>query len=111
MSQAASIRVVFIELCGLEHTVDVVLDESLMLGAVRNRVPGILAACGGDGGCATCHVYVDPEWIGRVGPPGAKEKRTLRFAFERKANSRLACQVLATEALAGLLLRLPRRQF
>ena len=111
MSPARSIPVVFIEHSGLEHAVEVAIGDSLMLGAVWNRIPGILGNCGGDGGCATCHVYVDPEWIDRTGLPNPGEKRTLRFAFDRKSNSRLACQLTATETFAGLVLRLPRRQF
>ncbi|HEY3813483.1 MAG TPA: 2Fe-2S iron-sulfur cluster-binding protein [Caulobacteraceae bacterium] len=105
------VKVVYVEHTGVEHAVDVKVGDSLMVAAVWNRVPGILADCGGDGGCATCQVYVDPDWTDRTGAPGFDEKRTLRFAFEPKSNSRLACQIKATEALDGLIVRLPPRQF
>jgi 2Fe-2S ferredoxin len=74
-------------------------------------VPGILGRCGGDGGCATCHVYVDPAWTDKIGPASLVEKHTLRFAHEPSANSRLACQMRATQALDGLVLRIPPRQY
>ena len=105
------VKVVYIEHNGAEHPVEVRAGDSLMVGAVLNRVPGILADCGGDCGCATCHVYVDPAWTERTGTPGTNEKSTLRFAFEPKSNSRLACQIKATEALDGLVVRMPPRQF
>ena len=103
--------VVFVEHNGLEHAVDVSIGDTLMEGAVRNAVPGIVAACGGDGGCATCQVYVEEGWTDLIGKPSANERNTLQFAFERRANSRLACQIVMTEALHGLVLRMPPRQF
>jgi ferredoxin, 2Fe-2S len=104
-------KVIYIEHDGVEHAVDVQLSDTLMQGAVWNRVPGILGHCGGVGGCATCQVYVEEAWINRTGQPSQSERRTLRFAFERKANSRLACQIVMTEALDGLVVRMPPRQF
>lgn len=104
-------RVVFIEHDGVEHAADVSLGDTLMEGAVWNRVPGIVASCGGDGGCATCQVYVEDGWTDRIGQPSANERNTLRFAFDRRANSRLACQIIMTEALDGLVVRMPPRQF
>lgn len=104
-------QITYIECNGTEYVVDVESGQTLMEGAVWNHVPGILASCAGDGGCATCHVYVDEAWIGVTGTPAPAEKRTLRFAVDIAANSRLACQIPVSEALDGLVVRLPKRQY
>lgn len=103
-------KVVYVEHSGTHHMVNVSPGDTLMHGAVWNRVPGIVAHCGGAGGCATCQVYVEADWIDLTGQPSPGERRTLRFAFEPKANSRLACQIVMTEALDGLVVRMPPRQ-
>lgn len=104
-------RVVYIEHRGTEHVVDVPVGNTLMEGAIWNRVPGMAAACGGAGGCATCQVIVEDVWLDRIIKPSSNERRTLRFAYEPGANSRLGCQIVMTEALDGLVLRLPKRQY
>jgi ferredoxin, 2Fe-2S len=102
-----SIRVTFIEPDGTLHPVDAVCGASLMHAAVRHRIPGIVAACGGDGGCATCHVHIDPRWQSALPPPTRKELGTLRFARERMGNSRLACQIALHQELDGLIVTVP----
>jgi len=104
-------KVVYVEHGGTEHSVEVSLGDTLMHGAVWNRVPGIVGHCGGAGGCATCQVYVDEGWTDRAGPPSANERRTLRFAVEPKPNSRLACQIVMADALDGIVVNMPQRQF
>jgi 2Fe-2S ferredoxin len=84
--------------------------SSVMENAVRNSVPGIQAECGGACACATCHVYIEEEWIERVGPPQAIEKDMLDFAYDVRSNSRLSCQIKVTEGLDGLTVRVPERQ-
>jgi 2Fe-2S ferredoxin len=81
-----------------------------MEGARRDDIPGIDADCGGACSCGTCHVYVDPAWIERVGPPGANEKDMLEFAIDPKDNSRLSCQIAVNAGLDGLIVRLPASQ-
>ncbi len=103
-------RVTFIEHNGQRHAVDVTPGDTLMAGAVWNRVPGIVAKCGGEGGCATCQVYIGKEWEDRVGQPSPTERRTLRFAFQARPESRLACQIVITDMLAGLVVHMPPRQ-
>src|SRR6266513_1542760 len=62
-------KITYIEYSGREHRVEVPLGRSVMRGAVDNSIPGIDADCGGECGCATCHVYVDESWLGAY--PGA----------------------------------------
>src|SRR3546814_20923436 len=62
---------------------------TVMEAAIKNMVPGIDAACGGACACATCHVYVRPEWTDKVGKPESMEEDMLDFAFDVSENSRL----------------------
>jgi ferredoxin, 2Fe-2S len=72
---------------------------------------GIVAECGGSAMCATCHVYVDETWAGRLPAPLANELEMLECtAAERGPTSRLSCQIKITGELDGLVVRLPDRQ-
>jgi len=105
-------QVTYIEYDGTEHVIDVPLGVSVMRGAVDNNVPGIDADCGGECACATCHVYVDPLWLAQIGAPvpGSQEASMLSFAAVAQDNSRLSCQIAMTEALDGLVVRMPEGQ-
>ncbi len=103
-------KVTYIEFDGTEHQVDVASGLSVMEGAVKNMVPGIDADCGGACACATCHVYVDPEWKDKTGEPNEMETSMLDFAEEVKDNSRLSCQIKMSDDLDGLTVRLPESQ-
>jgi 2Fe-2S ferredoxin len=105
-------KVTYIEYDGTEHQVEVPVGLSVMRGAVTNAVPGIDADCGGECACATCHVYVEPAWLDRIGPPepGSQEASMLSFAAEAAPNSRLACQIAMREELDGLVVRMPEGQ-
>ena len=91
--------------------VEVSDGESAMQAATRHGLDGILAECGGNAMCATCHVYVDDAWVARL--PGMAEDEDALLdgaAAERRPNSRLSCQIKITPELDGLVLRLPERQ-
>ena len=105
-------KITYIEHSGREHRVEVGPGVSVMRGAVENNIPGIDADCGGECACATCHVYVDEAWRARIGPPvpGSQEASMLSFAALARPNSRLSCQIAVTEALDGLVVRLPEGQ-
>ncbi len=104
------IHVTFIGTDGEAVEVAAVEGASLMETAVRNGVAGIEAECGGACSCATCHVYVDPQWREKVGEANTMESDMLDMAYEVAANSRLACQIRISPALDGLTVRLPVRQ-
>lgn len=101
-----SVTVTFVEPDGEEKTVVATeLGESLMLVAKANGIDGILGECGGSCACATCHVYVDPEWQEVVGEPDELEDMTLDMLADiRQPNSRLTCQILVRPELDGLRL-------
>ncbi|MGJ5035868.1 2Fe-2S iron-sulfur cluster-binding protein [Bradyrhizobium sp. HKCCYLRH3059] len=84
---------------------------SVMLAALTHGIDGIVAECGGNAVCATCHVYVDDAWAGKLDPVSDDEDALLDgTAAERRPNSRLSCQIRVQPALAGLVVRIPDRQ-
>ena len=104
-------RIVFIQADGREQSVQAIVGASVMQTAMDASVPGVVAECGGSAMCATCHVYVDPAWIGQIPAPLANELEMLECtAAERLDNSRLSCQIKAYETLDGLVIRVPERQ-
>ena len=103
-------KITYIEYDGRDHVVEVKAGLSVMEGAIRNSVPGIDADCGGACACATCHVYVDEAWREVTGKPSAMEESMLDFAEEVEPNSRLSCQIRVSDALDGLIVRLPANQ-
>lgn len=91
---------------------DVVAENgsTVMENAIKNSVPGIEAECGGACACATCHVYVNDAWTGKVGSPEAMEEDMLDFAYDVRPGSRLSCQIKVTDELDGLVVQVPERQ-
>ncbi|GBD43699.1 Ferredoxin-6 [bacterium HR40] len=86
---------------GVEHELEGQPGWSLM-EIIREAGLPIEAACGGCCACATCHVYVDAEWLGRLEEPGEEENAMLDSAFEVRETSRLACQIRFRPELAGI---------
>jgi 2Fe-2S ferredoxin len=95
---------------GSEWEWNVDSGRSLMEAAVSNNVPGIVAECGGSCSCATCHVYVDESWLGKLEEATQEEAGLIEFLDGARPNSRLSCQVLLTDELDGLTLRIPESQ-
>lgn len=103
--------ITYIEHDGAEYRVELDPGTTLMQGAVGHGVSGIVGDCGGACSCATCHCYVDPAWLGKLDPPSETEEQMLECAIDPQDNSRLSCQIDVTEALDGLVVRLPESQF
>ncbi|HSI42698.1 MAG TPA: 2Fe-2S iron-sulfur cluster-binding protein [Xanthobacteraceae bacterium] len=103
-------KITYIDAAGTARSVEAPLGSTVMEAAIRNNVPGIDAECGGACACATCHVYIEPDWTAAVGEPGPMEEDMLDFATDVKPNSRLSCQVKVTAALDGLVVRTPEHQ-
>jgi ferredoxin, 2Fe-2S len=96
---------------GTERKVTAESGTALMQAAVSHGVEGIVAECGGNASCATCHVYIDAQQIELVGPPNDVEDEMLDFtAAERRPTSRLSCQVHLSDALDGLVVHIPEEQ-
>ena len=104
-------KITYIEHGGTEHVVDVANGLTVMEGARDNGIPGIEADCGGACACSTCHVYVDPAWVEKLPTKDAMEEDMLDFAYEPNPDrSRLTCQLKVTDALDGMVVRLPEYQ-
>lgn len=104
-------QVVFINHDGGSTEVEAVPGTTVMQAAVDNMIDGIVAECGGSCSCATCHCYVDEAWIDKIPPASGMEQDMLECVLEPKENSRLSCQIVVTDALDGLVIRLPESQF
>ena len=86
---------------GTEREIDVDAGQTVM-EALRDFDYGVLAICGGMCSCATCHVYVHPEWVNRLPTPMSDERELLSALAYVRPESRLSCQVALTDALEGL---------
>ena len=101
----------FISPDGTETRIDARDGDSIMETAVKNGVKGIVAECGGACACATCHVYVDDAFMSVVGDPEDLEDDMLDgTASERKANSRLSCQLKVRAEFDGITVRIAPKQ-
>ena len=103
-------KITYIDHGGTARTVEGELGSTVMETAIKHGSPGIEAECGGACACATCHVYVDEEWVSRTGQRFVMEESMLDFAENVQPNSRLSCQIRVTEELDGLVVRLPESQ-
>lgn len=103
-------KVTFIEANGAEHTVDIPAKRSVMEGALRHSIPGIVAECGGSCSCATCHVYVDAGWLDKIPAPSQLETEMLGSVNDPQPTSRLSCQIRIKPELEGLIVRIPQNQ-
>jgi 2Fe-2S ferredoxin len=104
-------KVTYIHPDGGRDVLDVPVGTSIMQAAIANCIDGIVAECGGSMMCATCHVYVDPGQLDRLPPMSSIESDMLdQTACERRPNSRLSCQLVATPEFEGLQVQLPDAQ-
>lgn len=103
-------KVIFKDHEGTVREVDAKAGTSVMEAAIANMIPGIDADCGGACACATCHVYVADEWLGKLKPKDDMEDSMLDFAEDVQDNSRLCCQILLSDELDGIEVTTPENQ-
>jgi 2Fe-2S ferredoxin len=96
-------RITYVQPDGAAESYEVASGLSVMQGAVEHNVAGIPAECGGAAACATCRVYVAPEWAGLVGARKLLEESMLDDEDPRYAQLRLSCQISVTPELDGLV--------
>jgi 2Fe-2S ferredoxin len=77
-----------------------------LMEILRDAGLPVAAICGGQCVCSTCHVYVDPDWLARLTPPGPTEQVMVEDSGHYQPNSRLACQIEYSDALDGIRLAL-----
>lgn len=95
---------------GIDHTIEAEAGKSLMVNAIEQSVPGIDADCGGACACGTCHVFVDAQWQEATGSSNPLEESMLSMRPDREEVSRLSCQIDVTDAMDGMVVRLPEYQ-
>ena len=100
-------KMTFIERDGTRKTVDAPIGLSVLEIAHRNDVD-IEGACEGSLACSTCHVVIEPEWYELLKDATEDEEDMLDLAFGLTKTSRLGCQIVITEELDGLTVRLPQ---
>ena len=98
-------RILCTDMEGKEHELQATEEWSVMEIIREGGIP-ILAQCGGSCACATCHIYIDPEWKAKLPEPNEEEIGMLDGAFEVTADSRLSCQVIFNKTLDGLKVKL-----
>ncbi|HTW27460.1 MAG TPA: ferredoxin family 2Fe-2S iron-sulfur cluster binding protein [Acetobacteraceae bacterium] len=99
-------KMTFIERDGTRREVDAPVGLSVLEIAHKHNID-IEGACEGSLACSTCHVIVDPSWFKRLAKPTEDEEDMLDLAFGLEQTSRLGCQIVMTEQLDGLTVRLP----
>jgi ferredoxin, 2Fe-2S len=99
-------KMIFVERDGSRREVDAPLGLSVLEIAHKNDID-IEGACEGSLACSTCHVIVDSEWYELLKDATEDEEDMLDLAFGLTATSRLGCQIVMTEELDGLVVRLP----
>jgi 2Fe-2S ferredoxin len=103
--------VTYVDPDGSEIRAEAETGTSVMMCAISNDVDGIVAECGGSLMCATCHVYVDEAFADRLPEMSPDEDEMLEAAAsERLPTSRLSCQIVLSDELDGLIVRLPETQ-
>jgi 2Fe-2S ferredoxin len=103
---AAMPRLTFITAAG--GRLEIQADSGLsVMQIARMHELGIEGTCDGSLACATCHVIVEPGDIGRLQAASPEEEDMLDLAVGLQPTSRLGCQIMLSEDLDGLTVRLP----
>ena len=103
-------KITYIDSSGNKNAIDVEKGLTVMEGAIQNDIPGIDADCGGSMACATCHVYIEENWVNKIPKAEESEIDMIDMAYEPKKNSRLSCQIIISEELDGLIVTTPEKQ-
>jgi 2Fe-2S ferredoxin len=95
-------RMIVVDRDGKEHEIEAKPGLKFM-EILRELDYGVSAICGGLCSCATCHIYIDESWAGRLPKPQSDELELLKEISDfREGTSRLSCQVEFTDALSGI---------
>tara|TARA_Y100000389_G_scaffold204922_1_gene260849 strand:+ start:1875 stop:2195 length:321 start_codon:yes stop_codon:yes gene_type:complete len=103
-------KIIFETRDGAQHEVEVENGYSVMEAAINNNIDGIVAECGGACACATCHGYINNDWVEKLNDMDAMEDSMLDMAFNRKSNSRLTCQIEVSDSLDGLVVQVAENE-
>ena len=104
------VRVIFVERDGNRKECNAESGMTMLELAHENDVD-IEGVCGGSLACATCHLHIGDGWFGKLEDASEEELDMMELAHDRRENSRLGCQIEVTEALDGLTVSLPKKEF
>lgn len=105
------VAITFIGADGARLHLDAIEGASLMMAAITAGVEGVTADCGGGLACGTCHLYLGQDILALIPPPAEAEAALLDGLIgERRAGSRLGCQVAVGAAMAGAVVQVPAQQ-
>jgi 2Fe-2S ferredoxin len=99
-------KIIFISQDGVRKEIDAPMGLSVLEIAHQNNID-LEGACEGSLACSTCHVVVDKEWFDVLPEASEEEEDMLDLAFALTTTSRLGCQIIMTEELDGITVRLP----
>jgi ferredoxin len=100
-------KLTFVNKDGSETTIDAPIGLSILEVAHHNDID-LEGACEGSLACSTCHVIIDKEFYDKLDEASEEEEDMLDLAFGLTSTSRLGCQIIITEKLDGLRVRLPK---
>ena len=104
-------KITYVQPDGERRSIPVEVGATVMLTAVANGIPGIVAECGGAAMCATCHVYLDEGSRALVSPVSEVENEMLESAASgRRDNSRLGCQISVPAGVDEIVVHIPSHQ-
>jgi nitroimidazol reductase NimA-like FMN-containing flavoprotein (pyridoxamine 5'-phosphate oxidase superfamily)/ferredoxin len=110
-SLGGQVETVFQLADGGRQTANATVGDTLLVAAKNADIEGVVGECGGCGVCGTCHVVVSDDWAERFGTPNEWEAEVLEYVEGgRKAGSRLACQIVISEDMNGLVVTVPEAQ-
>ena len=104
-------NLIYVQPNGARVAVDAPDGITVMQAAVDTEVEGIVGACAGSCACGTCHVYIDERYTSLLPPISTEEDNKLdEVAAPVKRNSRMACRVVVTPRLDGMVVHIPTTQ-
>lgn len=99
-------KISFVHQDGAKQEIEAPVGLSVLEIAHQNNID-LEGACEGSLACSTCHIIVDPEWFEVLPEVSEDEEDMLDLAFGLTQTSRLGCQIIMTEELDGLVVKLP----
>lgn len=95
-------QITFKQANGKKISVEAKNGVSLMVSAVEHRVAGIKAICNGCCNCGTCHILIEPSFFDKLPAKSTDEQQLLSKIKATQTTSRLACQIVVNDQLAGM---------
>ncbi|PIZ32865.1 MAG: 2Fe-2S ferredoxin [Alphaproteobacteria bacterium CG_4_10_14_0_8_um_filter_37_21] len=99
-------KINFVHQDGTVKTIDAPNGISVLEIAHMNEIE-LEGACEGSLACSTCHVIVDDAWYPKLSEIEEDEEDMLDLAFGLTQTSRLGCQIIMSDELDGLTVKLP----